>query len=142
MKFYLKISTHINWVFAESESFLQRRDFKFPASALIQTCPNKKGMTDPTCQLPDCWCSEDGRRFPSNLSFTSRPQFVVLTFDDPVDLRAHRMHRKLFHDGKPLLNKNGCPMRGTFFVSHEWTRYDLVEWLYLNGHEIASNSIT
>lgn len=51
-----------------------------------------------------------------------------------------RDYRHLFEQLNPL-NVNGCPVRGTFFVSHEWTNYNDVEWLASQGHEMASNSI-
>ena len=39
-------------------------------------------------------------------------------------------------------NPNGCPISATFYVSHEWTDYGLVQSLYSDGHEIASHSIS
>lgn len=51
-----------------------------------------------------------------------------------------RDYRHLFEQLNPL-NSNGCPVRGTFFISHEWTNYNEVEWLAAQGHELASNSI-
>lgn len=39
-------------------------------------------------------------------------------------------------------NPNGCPIRGTFYVSHEYTDYRYVEQLWKDGHEMASHSIT
>jgi len=40
------------------------------------------------------------------------------------------------------MNPNGCPIMATFYVSHNWTNYDIVKRLYERGHEIASHSIT
>ena len=40
------------------------------------------------------------------------------------------------------LNPNGCPIKATFYVSHEWTDYSQVQNLYANGHEIALHTIT
>ena len=39
-------------------------------------------------------------------------------------------------------NPNGCPISATFYVSHEWTDYGLVQSLYSDGHEVASHSIS
>ncbi|XP_014662425.1 PREDICTED: uncharacterized protein LOC106805376 [Priapulus caudatus] len=39
-------------------------------------------------------------------------------------------------------NQNGCPIHGTFFVSHEYTDYSVVQSLYYEGHEIGAHSIT
>ena len=43
---------------------------------------------------------------------------------------------------KDRLNPDGCPIAATFYVSHEWTDYALVQSLYSDGHEIASHSIS
>lgn len=42
-------------------------------------------------------------------------------------------------DGR--LNPNGCPIRGTFFVAHEYSNYHLVQQVHHEGHEIATYSI-
>ena len=39
-------------------------------------------------------------------------------------------------------NPNGCPIHGTFYVSHEYTNYAMVHKLANLGHEIAVHSIT
>lgn len=39
-------------------------------------------------------------------------------------------------------NPNGCPIKATFYVSHEWTDYAQVQDLYADGHEIASHTVT
>ncbi len=65
---------------------------------------------------------------------------VILTFDDAVNGRTIDHYRNLF-DGK-YKNPNGCPIKGTFFISHEWNNYDESQWLYWQGHELAVNSIT
>lgn len=39
-------------------------------------------------------------------------------------------------------NKNSCPAGVTFFVSHEYTDYSLVNELYNQGFEIALHSIS
>ena len=40
------------------------------------------------------------------------------------------------------MNPNGCPIRGTFYVTHEWNDYWLTKKLYNEGHEIADHSVT
>ncbi len=65
---------------------------------------------------------------------------VVVSFDDPVNGRTVEALERLF--GGKYRNPNGCPIKGTFFVSHEWNDYDKVEWLTNVGHEVAVNSIT
>ena len=68
---------------------------------------------------------------------------IMLTFDDAVNDVNFPLYEDIFHDNnRKRLNPNGCPIRGTFFVSHEWTDYGAVQTLYSRGHEIASHSIT
>ncbi|CAJ0583111.1 unnamed protein product, partial [Mesorhabditis spiculigera] len=93
------------------------------------------------CRLPECFCSRSGKEPPGGLKPEQIPQFVVLTFDDSVNGRTLPDYKKLFENDR-WFNPNGCPIRGTFFVSHEWTNYDGVQWIHRKGHEIASNSIT
>uniref|UniRef100_A0A915HFU0 NodB homology domain-containing protein n=1 Tax=Romanomermis culicivorax TaxID=13658 RepID=A0A915HFU0_ROMCU len=111
---------------------------------LAKKCPLPENAS--ACQLPHCFCSKNGHIPPGNIPPDDTPQLIVLTFDDPINERTFSQFRQLFHylekSPNSLFNKNGCPIKGTFFVNHEWTDYDLVEWLYVNGHEIASNSIT
>lgn len=64
---------------------------------------------------------------------------IVLTFDDSVNDLNRAIYQRLFEQNRR--NPNGCPIRGTFYVSHEWTDYSQVQNLYSNGHEIASHSI-
>ncbi|TKR83136.1 hypothetical protein L596_016773 [Steinernema carpocapsae] len=104
---------------------------------MAERCPD-----DPEkCRLPNCFCSRRGKTAPGNLFPEQIPQFVVLTFDDAVNARTMLDYKKLFSTVK-YRNPNGCPVKATFFVSHEWTNYNLVQWLSEEGHEIASNSIT
>ncbi|KAI6211169.1 hypothetical protein M3Y96_00405400 [Aphelenchoides besseyi] len=122
---------------------LNRRRFssyrpQTPAS-LAQRCPLPEHPE--RCQLPDCFCSRNGREPVSGIPLQKIPQIVVLTFDDPINDKSMRDYRHIFNDFQ-LLNPNGCPIRGTFFVSHEWTNYNEVQWLAEQGHELASNSIS
>jgi len=90
------------------------------------------------CQLPDCMCG--GTEMPGNLTASRTPQLVVLTFDDSVNDLNKRLYQDIFHPSRK--NPNGCPIAATFYVSHEWTDYALVQSLYSDGHEIASHSIS
>ena len=53
---------------------------------------------------------------------------VVLTFDDSVNDLNKRLYQDIFHPSRK--NPNGCPIAATFYVSHEWTDYGLVQSLY------------
>lgn len=103
-----------------------------PPYGTAQKCDPRK------CVLPDCRCG--GTDIPGGLSVDETPQIVILTFDDAVNDLNHDLYNELFNTGR--VNPNGCPILGTFYVSHEWTDYGQVQTLYSNGHEIASHSIT
>lgn len=74
------------------------------------------------------------------MSSNQVPQIVLITFDDAVNDINWHIYEEIFNSGRK--NPNGCPIRGTFYVSHEWTDYGQVQTLYSRGHEIASHSIT
>jgi len=97
-----------------------------------QPCDHQK------CKHPDCRCG--GTDIPGNLSTRRTPQLVILTFDDSVNDLNRRLYQDIFHPSRK--NPNGCPISATFYVSHEWTDYGLVQSLYSEGHEIASHSIS
>lgn len=75
------------------------------------------------------------------LSFLQIPQMIILTFDDAINPENWDLYtKKLFTQERK--NSNGCPIRATFFVSHEYTNYQQVQKLWNEGHEIAVHSIT
>ncbi|EFX77211.1 hypothetical protein DAPPUDRAFT_54528, partial [Daphnia pulex] len=90
------------------------------------------------CRLPDCNCG--GKDIPGGLRAIDTPQLVLLTFDDAVNDLNKELYSDLFETGR--VNPNGCPIAGTFYVSHEWTDYGQVQNLYADGHEIASHTIS
>ena len=100
-----------------------------PLSAAEKCDPRK-------CKLPDCRCG--GSDVPGKLSPKQIPQIVLITFDDAVNDLNNEIYEDVF-EGR--YNPNGCPIRGTFYVSHEWTDYGQVQNLYTKGHEIASHGI-
>ena len=103
--------------------------------------PNAPGRCDlGNCTLPDCFCSVDATRIPGDLRPDETPQMVILTFDDAVNNENWEIYQKVFMENRT--NGNGCPIRGTFFLSHEYTNYRDVQKLWNDGHEIAVHSIT
>ena len=63
-----------------------------------------------------------------------------MTFDGAVNLNVFQKYDtllKLTH-GK----SSKCPLRGTFFVKHDYNNYNMIEQLYYRGNEIAVNSVT
>ncbi|XP_052743483.1 chitin deacetylase 8-like [Bicyclus anynana] len=93
---------------------------------------------DPTlCSLPHCRCTDT--TVPGGFTAANTPQFVILTFDDGVNVNNMVLYRSLLSNRR---NSNTCPAAATFFVTHEYTDYTLVNELYNAGHEIALHSIT
>nr|XP_027199919.1 putative uncharacterized protein DDB_G0282133 [Dermatophagoides pteronyssinus] len=90
------------------------------------------------CRLPDCRCGSSD--IPGNFSSKQIPQLVMLTFDDAVNDLNWDLYEELLNSGRK--NPNGCPIKATFYVSHEWTDYGQVQTLYSRGHEIASHTIS
>ncbi|CAK9293104.1 unnamed protein product [Gordionus sp. m RMFG-2023] len=109
------------------------RDDDFPVSInQIQQC------SESNCKLPDCKCF-DSTDAVLGLDILQTPQIVMISFDDSVTSPNNDQY-KLLLDGR--LNPNDCPISTTFFVSHEYTNYQMVEEWYTKGHEIASHSIS
>ncbi|XP_012261023.2 chitin deacetylase 1 [Athalia rosae] len=92
------------------------------------------------CKLPDCWCSKDGTKVPGNLNVSNVPQMISITFNDAVNAENIDLYANIFSDARK--NPNGCPIRGTFYVSHQFTNYRDVQSLWNRGHEIAAHSVT
>lgn len=92
------------------------------------------------CQLPDCSCYGS---VPVNMSLEDRPQFLILTFDDAVTTTVFTdvYYSLLMENAFQLFNPDNCSITSTFFVSHQFTDYNLVRSLYDNGHEMASHTV-
>ncbi|XP_059171279.1 chitin deacetylase 7-like [Physella acuta] len=97
-------------------------------------------VQDDNCKLPNCFCF--GAR-PTNISLKDTPMFVMLTFDDAVTTTVFsQVYSDLLVNNRwNLFNPNNCTIKSTFFVSHQYTDYKLVQQLYDNGHEIASHTV-
>lgn len=90
------------------------------------------------CTLPNCYCSSTNVP-PGVTDITEYPQIVMLSFDDAVEKTLYdQFYSPLFQ----FVNKNGCNIGLTFFLSHDYAEYDLVHDLWQRGHEIASHSIS
>jgi hypothetical protein len=92
------------------------------------------------CDLPHCFCSKDGTIIPGRLDPQKTPQMILLTFDGAVNLNNIEKYDKLFAPNRT--NPNGCPIRGTFFISHEYADYQMIQRLHHEGHEIAVETIS
>jgi len=103
--------------------------------------PNRADTCDINiCKLPDCFCSPTSTKIPGNLAPEDAPQMIVLSFDDAVNNNNFDIFNRLFNGQRR--NPNSCDIKATFFVSHKYTNYSMVEDLYRRGLEIASHSIT
>ncbi|XP_053620069.1 chitin deacetylase 8-like [Plodia interpunctella] len=95
-------------------------------------------VCDPeACKLPDCRCSNT--EIPGGLEARDTPQFVLLTFDDAVNIINVETYRNTIYSRR---NKNSCPAGVTFYINHEYTDYQIVNELYNQGFEIALHSVT
>lgn len=74
-----------------------------------------------------------------NVSVT--PQIVLLTFDDAINTINIDLYNELLNN-ETRKNPNGCPWRATFYISHEWTDYGMVQDMYSDGHEMASHTVS
>ncbi|OXU24113.1 hypothetical protein TSAR_010127 [Trichomalopsis sarcophagae] len=92
------------------------------------------------CQLPYCFCSRDGTIIPGGLKPSDTPQMILLTFDGAVNHNNFDHYQKIFNSDR--VNPNNCPLKGTFFISHEYCNYNMVQSLAHDGHEIATETIS
>ncbi|XP_057341564.1 chitin deacetylase 1 [Microplitis mediator] len=92
------------------------------------------------CQLPYCFCSRDGTLIPGGLAPEDTPQMILMTFDGAINHNNFDHYQKIFNSDR--LNPNNCPLKGTFFISHEYCNYNMVQSLAHDGHEIATETIS
>jgi hypothetical protein len=65
---------------------------------------------------------------------------IVLTFDDAINYENWELYDKvLLNNWK---NPNGCSIKATFFVSHQFNNYHQTQKLWNEGHEVAVHSVT
>lgn len=108
----------------------------------MENDPNAAEACNPSlCRLPDCFCSNDGTRIPGGMDPSQTPQMIIITFDDAINVDNWDLYTsKIFLPHRK--NPNSCPIRATFYVSHQYTDYQKVQKLWNDGHEIAIHSIT
>ncbi|KAK5641080.1 hypothetical protein RI129_009627 [Pyrocoelia pectoralis] len=93
-----------------------------------------------TCALPNCFCSNDGTAIPGGLQPTEVPQIITLTFNDAINSDNWELYNRIFSPNRR--NPNGCPIKATFFISHQFNNYYYTQKLWNEGHEISVHSIT
>lgn len=92
------------------------------------------------CVLPYCFCSKDGTLIPGGLDPEDTPQMILLTFDGAVNLNNYNHYKKVLNG--PYKNPNGCDIKGTFYVAHEYSNYRMIQELASKGNEIATFTIS
>lgn len=103
------------------------------AQTPAQPCDESK------CQPPSCRCAST--TIPGSLQAKNTPQIVMFSFDDALRDQDHKSFYQPIFQGRK--NPNGCPIGLTYFVSHNYTDYSLVEHVYrTEGAEIEDHSVT
>lgn len=115
-----------------------KANFCIVGLAIILLCVgNVESQTCPAgCVLPECSCPRTS--FP--METREIPQMVYFGFDDAVNVVMAALYDRLFTTER--LNPNGCPMKMTLFVSHQYTDYQKVKKFHDAGMEIAVHSVT
>ncbi|XP_045477625.1 chitin deacetylase 1 [Harmonia axyridis] len=104
--------------------------------------PNGAPPCNPSkCKLPHCFCSREGTRIPADLNAKDTPQMIMLTFDDAINEENWDLYFQQILPAKRK-NPNGCSIKATFFVSHQYNDYQMTQKLWNSGHEIAVHSVT
>ncbi|KAL1919824.1 uncharacterized protein VTP21DRAFT_1755 [Calcarisporiella thermophila] len=88
------------------------------------------------CKLPTCQCAS--KNPPAGIQPANAPQFLTFTFDDSIQENLMKTAYTLLNRKNP----NGCPARGTWFVSIQYTDMELVTQWYGAGHEVADHTYT
>lgn len=65
---------------------------------------------------------------------------ILLTFDGAINLNNFEHYKKVLN--KKRTNPNGCEIKGTFFISHEYSNYHMIQQMAADAHEIATETIT
>lgn len=65
---------------------------------------------------------------------------IILTFNGAINQNNYEQYQKVLVDSRK--NPNGCAIKGTFFVAHEYSNYQMVQQLAHDGHEIATETIS
>jgi peptidoglycan/xylan/chitin deacetylase (PgdA/CDA1 family) len=90
-----------------------------------------------SCQLPLCHCASSLP--PGGLSHNEIPQFVLITFDDAINIFSEGFVQPIING---LQNPDGRMVPLTYFINKENTTVDLARQRYLEGHELANHTAT
>ncbi|GAV02037.1 hypothetical protein RvY_12650 [Ramazzottius varieornatus] len=98
----------------------------------LQVCPARP-CNSSTCTAPRCRCGSSD--IPNGMDPEDVPQMIIITFENAINEWTYSVYQSILREDRK--NPNGCPIKATFFVSHEWTDYSSVQNLYSSGHEMA-----
>ena len=116
-----------------AKPFNETRPETQQSSSPAQPCDTAK------CQLPSCVCASTA--IPGGLQPKDTPQIVMFSFDDGLRDQDYKTYYSPVFNGRK--NPNGCQVSLTYFVSHNFTDYSLVEHVYaVDGAEIGDHSVT
>ena len=105
-------------------------------SILILPTINTQCQQQSNCFMPKCYCSN--QLFPQ-MNIKDIPQMVYFAFDDAVTPVVAKHYNRIFTPIRQ--NPNGCPIKMSLYISHNYTDYGLVRDYYRKGHEIAVHSV-
>ena len=69
-----------------------------------------------------------GKEIPGNLPPKQVPQMIMISFDDAVNTNIYEEIERFLGSG--LKNPNGCDIKTTFFVSHQYNNYSMVQVMH------------
>ena len=74
-----------------------------------------------------------GQEIPGDLPPEQVPQMIVITFDDAVNHNNYEEIERFLNSN--LKNPNSCDIKTTFFVSHQYNNYSMVQvYCYIIKH--------
>jgi peptidoglycan/xylan/chitin deacetylase (PgdA/CDA1 family) len=114
-----------------------KKFFTLAALLLLQLSFSMAYNCPDTCVGPSCRCAT--HEIPGGLSPEETPQFIVFTNDDAVTVMTQPA---ILNITERHVNRNGCRMPATWFISQQYTDPALVQQVYAKGHEIATHTMT
>lgn len=85
------------------------------------------------CNAPDCFCKT--YTTPYDMKTADIPQMIYVTIDGALNFHTYTKVRSLFAPSRK--NPNGCPVKGTVFVSDTGSSYSISNALQSTGIEIG-----
>ncbi|KAG2200221.1 hypothetical protein INT47_009859, partial [Mucor saturninus] len=120
-----------------NKAICQSEGINVPTAAAAAAGASTYSCDPQVCKLANgCLCAS--KNPPNGLSQADTPQFVTVTFDDSIQPQLYKTAKRMLN----VTNPNGCPGRGTWYVSMQYTDFSLVQQWYSSGNEIADHTFT